>query len=229
MQSQYVRPCADLRRPELPGKGRGVCMKRTIGAIVVLFILGGLFRAYRDGRLPMIRTETRASAMSGGDGLTDPPNWKVEPADRTLTGRPRTQLGRRTRAPVATISRYGVVDPSPPPFWGRRNLKFPPTAPANISQDSSREPQRATSPNGGQQPVAKAAVGPSLVAFPGRTGTGPVEVVDQEHRDLLHHAQFLIKAGLAPVAKQPLQQILREAPGTPIAREARLTLDTIQN
>jgi hypothetical protein len=190
-------------------------MKRTIGAIVVLFILGGLFRAYRDGRLLMIRTETRASAMSGGDGLTDPPNWKVEPADRTLTGRPRTQLGGRTGAPVATISRYGVVDPSPPP--------------ANISQDSSREPQRATSPNGGQQPVAKAAVGPSLVAFPGRTGTGPVEVVDQEHRDLLHHAQFLIKAGLAPVAKQPLQQILREVPGTPIAREARLTFDTIQN
>ena len=46
---------------------------------------------------------------------------------------------------------------------------------------------------------------------------------------LLRHAQFLIKAGLAPMAKEPLQQILRGAPGTPIAREARLTLATIRN
>jgi hypothetical protein len=48
-------------------------------------------------------------------------------------------------------------------------------------------------------------------------------------RVLLNHAKFLIKAGLAPMAKEPLQQILREAPGTSVAREARVTLDTIRN
>ena len=37
---------------------------------------------------------------------------------------------------------------------------------------------------------------------------------------LLKHAKFLINAGLAPMAREPLRQIIREAPGTPIAREA---------
>jgi hypothetical protein len=53
--------------------------------------------------------------------------------------------------------------------------------------------------------------------------------VDEEHRVLLKHAKFLINAGLAPMAQEPLRQIIREAPGTSLAREARATLDTIRN
>jgi hypothetical protein len=54
-------------------------------------------------------------------------------------------------------------------------------------------------------------------------------VAEEEYRMLLRHAKFLIKAGLAPMAREPLQQILRGAPGTSIAQEARVTLDTIRN
>ncbi|HET6328442.1 MAG TPA: hypothetical protein VFG04_27415, partial [Planctomycetaceae bacterium] len=212
-----------------------------IGAIVVFFCLGGLFLAYRGGRLPMVRMGAQASASST-EGLTDPPNWKVEPADPVTAGRSQPLLGRTAGSSVATVARYGSVDPSAPPLWVRRTGKSSPIAPTKIPQVTSIESPRATylpnsvkQPNGGQQSsggqqrIVRAAASPSLLSASGRTRTAPDAVVDQEHRDLLRHAQFLIKAGLAPVAKDPLQQILREVPGTPIAQEARRTLDTIRN
>ncbi len=36
---------------------------------------------------------------------------------------------------------------------------------------------------------------------------------------LLKQARFLIKAGLAPMAAEPLRKVIREAPGTPAAQE----------
>jgi hypothetical protein len=216
-------------------KGRGVGMIRTIGGILVLFLLAGLFRAYRDGRFAVAQPATQGAATFG-EGLTDPPNWKVESASSAMVGRQLTQPDGRPGSPVASVARYGIVVSSPPPFWGRRNVKPSGTAQANIPRVPSVEPPRATSlPNSGQQakggqpPVIKVAGGGTLVAVHARSGPAPVAVVDEEHRALLRHAQFLIKAGLAPVAKEPLQQILREVPGTPIAREARLTLDSIRN
>jgi hypothetical protein len=52
-------------------------------------------------------------------------------------------------------------------------------------------------------------------------------VAGEEPETLLQHARFLIKAGLAPMAPEPLRKIVKEAPGTPIAREAQRTLDSL--
>ena len=69
----------------------------------------------------------------------------------------------------------------------------------------------------------------STVAVTTRAINSSTGSATEEHRVLLKHAKFLINAGLAPMAQEPLRQIIREAPGTPLAREARATLDTIRN
>ncbi len=128
------------------------------------------------------------------------------------------------------VARYGSVDLSAPPLWTRRNGKFPAPAPTYLPQDPSVQPPHAAFVPDPPQPLPPTpATSQSLVSVPARTGGTPDVVADEEHRVLLHHAKFLIQAGLAPMAKEPLQKILREVPGTPLAREARLTLDTIQN
>ncbi len=43
----------------------------------------------------------------------------------------------------------------------------------------------------------------------------------------LRHARFLAKAGLGPIAVDPLRQIINRAPGSPSAREAQRLLETI--
>jgi hypothetical protein len=53
------------------------------------------------------------------------------------------------------------------------------------------------------------------------------DFVDEEPQTLLKHARFLIKAGLAPMAAEPLRKVVREAPGTPMAQEAQQTLDSL--
>jgi hypothetical protein len=55
----------------------------------------------------------------------------------------------------------------------------------------------------------------------------PRDLPEDDPDTLLKHARFLIKAGLAPIAKEPLQKVVKEAPGTPIAREAQRTLDEL--
>jgi hypothetical protein len=215
-------------------------MRRAIGSIIVLFLLGGLFVKYRDGRSLMARPGTQGAA-NASEGLTDPPNWKVEPANPAVGSRTPARKGTTPRSTVA-IATYGSnsANASNPPLWTRRKGGFPPAAPAYLPRDSSVEPPHATFlPKPAQQPAIPPAPKPasdqSLVTVPttaprsGRTTQGPDAVAQEEYRVLLRHAQFLIKAGLAPMAEEPLQQILRGAPGTPIAREARLTLATIRN
>jgi hypothetical protein len=204
-------------------------MRRAIGAIVVLFILGGLFFAYRDARSLMARPERRPSATTD-EGLTDPPNWKVElPADPGIAAR-QSRVGGTRGSSVVSRSGFGSPPASSPPLWIRKSDKMPGVPATYLPRDSAVEPPRATFlPSVAKDAHPKSTPGQSLVTVPGRPGPAPDSVADQEYRELLHHAQFLIKAGLAPVAKEPLQQILREAPGTSIAREARATLDTIRN
>jgi hypothetical protein len=55
----------------------------------------------------------------------------------------------------------------------------------------------------------------------------PRDLPEDDPDTLLKHARFLIKAGLAPIAKDPLQKVVKEAPGTPLAREAQRTLDEL--
>jgi hypothetical protein len=217
-------------------------MRRAIGSIIVLFLLGGLFVKYRDGRSLMARPGTQRTA-NASEGLTDPPNWKVEPANPASGLRTPNRVGTTPRSTVA-IARYGSnsANASNPPIWTRRKGVFPPAAPAYLPRDSSIEPPHATFVSKPAQqpaipPTPKPASDQSVVNLlgrptapaSGRTTQGPDAVAQEEYRVLLRHAQFLIKAGLAPMAKEPLQQILRGAPGTPIAREARLTLETIRN
>jgi hypothetical protein len=52
-------------------------------------------------------------------------------------------------------------------------------------------------------------------------------VAGEDSETLLQHARFLIKAGLAPMAPEPLRKIVNRAPGTPIAREAQRELDSL--
>jgi hypothetical protein len=55
----------------------------------------------------------------------------------------------------------------------------------------------------------------------------PPRDLDESPQDQLKFAQFLIKARLAPMAAEPLRNVVKEAPGTSIAREAQHTLDII--
>jgi hypothetical protein len=55
----------------------------------------------------------------------------------------------------------------------------------------------------------------------------PRDLPDEDPETLLKHARFLIKAGLAPIAKGPLERVVKDAPGTALAREAQQTLDSI--
>jgi hypothetical protein len=218
-------------------------MRRAIGISVVLIVVGGLWMAYRDVRQLIARPATRPSET--GDGLTDPPNWKVElpaalPAAVTAPrAQERTAAGNRLGrvvpgAQFTTATRYGVPDSSSAPFWIRRSGKLPVAKPTNQRLVRSVEPPSApVSPEEPAEipppPPAPVVPAPSLVAVQSPPHALPETVVDDEHRALLNHARFLIRAGLAPIAKDPLQQIIREVPGTPLAREARVTLDTIQN
>jgi hypothetical protein len=55
----------------------------------------------------------------------------------------------------------------------------------------------------------------------------PPRDLDDDPREQLKFAQFLIKARLAPLAAEPLRKVVKEAPDTSIAREAQHTLDVI--
>lgn len=71
-------------------------------------------------------------------------------------------------------------------------------------------------------PPAPSSSAPSSAAATSRN-----PLANDEAQTLLKHARFLIKAGLAPMAKDPLRQVVREAPGTPLAQEAQQTLDSL--
>jgi hypothetical protein len=55
----------------------------------------------------------------------------------------------------------------------------------------------------------------------------PPRDLDEDPREQMKFAQFLIKARLAPIAAGPLRKVVKEAPDTSIAREAQHTLDVI--
>jgi hypothetical protein len=210
-------------------------MTRVLGSIVVLLIVGGLIVKYRDGQSLTARPGTQGT-MPADEGLTDPPNWKVElPTSPASARRSSVRVGTTPGSAVAS-TRYGSNsgNASDPPLWTRRSGKFPPAAPAYLPRDASIEPPHAVFlPKPVQpplrQPTPRPATGQALVATPSQLTPAQDAVAQEEYRQLLQHAKFLIKAGLAPMAKEPLQQILRGAPDTPVAREARLTLDTIRN
>jgi hypothetical protein len=206
-------------------------MKRAIGSFLVVFILGGLFLAFRDARSLMARPGTRASSIAD-DGLTTPPNWKVEPAEHPPTaGRTQSRLATASGNPTTRPTTFGATSAnSSPPLWTRRDGKVAAPASTYLPRNPSAEsPTASFSTPAPLEAAPKTAAGQTLVGIPGRAGSAKETVADEAHLDLLHHAKFLIKAGLAPIAKEPLQQIIRDVPGTPIAREARLTLDSIRN
>jgi hypothetical protein len=223
---------------------------RLLASIIVLFLLAGLFRAYRDGRFSSAQPGMQGSATASESPI-DAPNRKVEPAGPVRPGRSRMQpralgstVGARgtSNLPVASSStytaperryvvpdRYGMPGPTEAPMWGRAGGKLPAAAPTYMPRNASIEPPHARFMSAPLPPAPEPpAPRQAIVAKSGRRAE-PNSVAEEDYRVLLQHARFLIKAGLAPMAKDPLQRILRGAPGTEIARQARLTLDTIRN
>ena len=68
---------------------------------------------------------------------------------------------------------------------------------------------------------------PPPTSLPADSASSQNDVAQEEPQTLLKHARFLIKAGLAPMAADPLRKVVQEAPGTPIAQEAQRTLDSL--
>jgi para-nitrobenzyl esterase len=68
---------------------------------------------------------------------------------------------------------------------------------------------------------------PAPTGSPTQVARNAVPSVRNEIQSELHHARFLIKAGLSPLAADSLRKIIKEAPGTPAAREAQQSLDSI--
>ncbi len=148
-------------------------MRRVIGSIIVLFLLGGLFVKYRDGRSLMARPGTQGTA-NAGDVLSDPPNWKVELANPSFKSRTPNRISTPPRSTVAT-AKYGSnsVNGSNPPTWSRRKGVFPPAAPAYLPRDSSIVPPHAIVLSKPAQqpaipPTPKPASDQSVVTTPGR-------------------------------------------------------------
>ncbi len=225
-------------------------MNRAIGAMAVVVVVAGLSLAYRD-----LRPRSANSAPRLADDLNNlntPPNWKVESAASRVTWRAKNET---TALPP---HRYGVPNSTDPPLWVRRSDKVaapgPAPAPTYLPKNRTIESphvaflptpvlvrtasvnrippavpaSKAIKPANPAKP-AKAVSPEPMVAISAHPAAKVVPVADEAHRALLRHAKFLIKAGLAPMAEEPLRQIIRDLPNTPIALEARSTLDTIRN
>jgi hypothetical protein len=220
--------------------------------MAVVLIVGGLSLAYRDLR-PLSAVSGPHSA-NDPDSLSDPPNWKVESAGSNNASRVRWRTNTVANSPLPT--RYGVPTNGEPPLWVRRTDKVPASAPTYLPKNQTINPSHITFlPTPVTAPIASVHRTPTpakpanpvntvktartvktepmvaVTAHASNSHAAPAadHVADEEHRVLLKHAKFLINAGLAPMAQEPLRQIIREAPGTPIAREALATLDTIRN
>ena len=206
--------------------------------MAVVLIVGGLSVAYRDLR-PLSAVSGPHSA-NDPDSLSDPPNWKVESAGSNNASRVRWRTNTVANSPLPT--RYGVPTNGEPPLWVRRTDKVPASAPTYLPKNQTINAPHITflpTPAKPANPVntvktartVKTEPMVAVTAHASNSHAAPAadHVADEEHRVLLKHAKFLINAGLAPMAQEPLRQIIREAPGTPIAREALATLDTIRN
>jgi hypothetical protein len=220
--------------------------------MAVVLIVGGLSLAYRDLR----PSSAGPHSTNDPDSLSDPPNWKVESAVASNASRVRWRTNGGANSALPT--RYGVPTSAEPPRWVRRTDKVPASAPTYLPKNQTidaphitflpipttariasinRAPAPASLSNGAKpaNPVksvntVKTEPTVAVMARASNSRVGAADpVADEEHRVLLKHAKFLINAGLAPMAQEPLRQIIREAPGTAVAREAIATLDTIRN
>jgi hypothetical protein len=76
-------------------------------------------------------------------------------------------------------------------------------------------------------PRPRTTSSPSAPSLPAARVSRRNDSLDEDPQTLQNYTKFLIKAGLAPIAEQHLRQVMRDAPGTPAAVEARQTLDSI--
>jgi hypothetical protein len=220
-------------------------MRLLTTSIVVALVIGGLLLAYRRDRSIVAPKETQASpaaepVIAVQNRTTAAGKMLAAQAVPGAWTQPRTN---RAGTATVAVTRSGYPAASPgyagssreALLWTRRTGK-PGTAPNFLPRDSSIDVSKATllskptqTPPLPLAPASPAGPAGALVAVRGRQAPTQDLVADDEYRVLLKHAQFLIRAGLAPMAKEPLQEILRGAPNTPIGREARLTLDAIRN
>jgi hypothetical protein len=223
--------------------------------MAVVLIVGGLSLAYRDLRgtgAPHSANDPDSlsdppnwKVESAGSSNSSRVRWRTNGGANSA---PPTRYGVPTSAePPLWVRRTDKV-PAPAPTYLPKNqtiesphITFLPTPVPARTASINRPPALAPLSKGAKPAntvktvnIAETVKTESTVAVTTRainSSTGAVAdpVADEEHRVLLKHAKFLINAGLAPMAQEPLRQIIREAPGTPLAREARATLDTIRN
>lgn len=140
---------------------------------------------------------------------------------RTRVEPPRLNLpGRQNRDDQARVERLErLADVSIPGDAGQKSVGVnsfsnPPGNQQAAPTTASAKAQRLVA----DIPPAPAVLSPLVP---------PPRDLDEDPQTQLNHARFLIKAGLAPIAREPLRKVVKFAPGTPIAREAQHTLDTI--
>jgi para-nitrobenzyl esterase len=125
-----------------------------------------------------------------------------------------------------------------------RAAAVPATAPKSEQHNSHQPGDKATrvdrqhaAPTAARQPAASAARVASVDRPPLRHREVTLVEADRSPRlaklvssnvdTELRHARFLAKAGLGPIAINPLRQIITQAPGSPSAREAQRLLESI--
>jgi len=200
------------------GRGWGIGVGLVLGIILALLSL--LRLPFVGGRGLRSAAAAKTSSETVDDRLGERPLPNSEERDARNLPQPdldwtKTAVQSEDVAPVTPIGpRQNLVLDAPGDMSAvpraKRNAEFVKTV--------------RLAPSGPQRLPIEASRPTSL---PPISSPSEGAIAGEEPEILLQHARFLIKAGLAPLAPEPLRKIVREAPGTPIAQEAQRTLDSL--
>ena len=143
------------------------------------------------------------------------------PRSAAATNRASKTVDDRLGEPFLPTSDERVADwPKPPVQAASRDMSAAP-----LLQPNAEVPKTVLLEPSGPQRLPVEASRPEFL--PPVPSPSEDAVAGEEPEMLLQHARFLIKAGLAPMAPEPLRKVVEKVPGTPIAREAQRTLDSL--
>jgi hypothetical protein len=203
------------------GRSWGIGLGFVLGIILAILSLSQLPFLVGHGLISRNAASRASAAIS--DRLGGP---RVESLRQSLPGRqiPDDQALPEWQQTLANRSKYSDEAAK---LTGVVTLENPQAS----STATSPTPPLVTARTGRLVPIRTAKK--LAVEAPRPASLGPAsapsqnDFVDEEPQTLLKHARFLIKAGLAPMAAEPLRKVVREAPGTPMAQEAQQTLDSL--
>ena len=193
------------------------------------FVLGIILAILSLSKLPLVVGRgliSRNAATQASDGVGDRLGGpRVEPlrqssparqnlGDQALPEEPQT-LADRSKSSDDAARSPGVASLETPQAASMLTSLKPPLVTITTAR---------LAPSVAAEKLAAEAPRPASLRVPAPSQN---DFADEEPQTLLKHARFLIKAGLAPMATDPLRKVVREAPGTPIAQEAQQTLDSL--